>query len=82
MDNDTSIKQVLAEFKQTFGEFEFEAVQAGTGLTVQSKGYQAPPTPRLEINADDYVRLAELKAGRVYSKGVVGGLLKLAMGRR
>lgn len=82
MDNNTPIKQVLAEFKQAFGAFEYIAVQAGTDLTVQSKGYTPAPTPRLEINADDYVRLAELKGARTYSKGVVRGILTLAMGKR
>jgi hypothetical protein len=79
---DKTIKQVIGEFKSVFGDLEYHATQAGTGLTVQSEGWKAQPTQRLEINADDYIRLAELKGGRVFDKGVISWLMTLAKGKR
>jgi hypothetical protein len=86
-----SINQFVAEFKKAFefdsidGELvangtkiEFKAVRYSDGLTVGSRGWLEPPTPRLEISGEDFIRLGNTKAGAPKpSDGVVSWLLSI-----
>jgi hypothetical protein len=74
------IVDVVKAFKAAFGEIEFKAVQAGTGLTVVSRGWVEPPAPRLEISGDDFIALG--KKWPPTTKGVVSGLLKIMGGAK
>lgn len=95
-DDKKSINEFIGEFKKTFefdlvdGELvrtgnkvEFKAVRNSDGLTLVSDGWVDPTEPALEINADDYLKLASLKAGADKpSKGVIKGLLTLMKDKR
>lgn len=79
-----TVKTFIAEFKQAFGEFEYTATRFSDGLVVQSKGYKAPPTPRLQINAEDYLLLANgLNVNKMpKTPGVISGLMKIVLGKK
>lgn len=77
MDSETKINDVIGEFKAAFGALEFKVVQAGTGLTVASRGWVEPKAPRLEISGDDFIALGQLGKGARPSKGVLAGMLRL-----
>lgn len=79
MEQEKTINTVIKEFKAAFGEVEFKAVQAGTGITVASKGWAEPAQPRLEITSGDFIALGKLGRGGAPSKGVLSGML-LIMG--
>jgi hypothetical protein len=77
-----SINQVVAEFKQVFGTVEFKAVQAGTGVTVASRGWVETPTAALEISGDDFIKLGCLGVGGCPSEGVMQFMVKKLKGKR
>ena len=77
-----NINQVVAEFKKAFGTVEFKAVQAGTGVTVVSKGWVEPPAATLEITGDDFIKLGRLGVGGCPSKGVMQFMVQKLKGKR
>lgn len=70
-----TISDFIKTFKAAFGDLEFKAIQAGTGLTMASKGWVEPPVPRLEITGEDFIALG--KPMPYPAKGVISGLLKM-----
>lgn len=79
--NEKTINQVVAEFKEVFGTVEFKAVQAGTGVTVASKGWIEPKPASLEITGDDYIKLGRLGTGGCPSAGVMQFMVDKLKGR-
>lgn len=81
MSTEKTINQVVAEFREVFGMVEFKVVQAGTGVTVASKGWVEPKAPALEISGDDFIKLGQLGTGGCPSNGVLKSIL-MVMGVR
>lgn len=79
--NEKTINQVVAEFREVFGTVEFKAVQAGTGVTVASKGWVEPKPAAFEISGDDYIKLGQLGMGGCPSSGVMKFMLDKLKGK-
>ncbi len=78
MEHEKTINAVIKEFRAAFGEIEFKVVQAGTGITVASKGWVEPAHPRLEISGMDYIALGRMNIAQpLPSRGVVSGIFKI-----
>ena len=81
MSTEKTINQVVAEFREVFGMVEFKAVQAGTGLTVASKGWVEPKAPALEMSGEDFIKLGQLGKGGCPSKGVMQFMVNKIKGK-
>jgi hypothetical protein len=55
-----SINEFKKEMIEAFGEFELMATNLESGQVLQTKGWQPTPTPRVEINATEFIALGEL----------------------
>lgn len=78
MEQEKTINAVIKEFRAVFGDVEFKAVQAGTGITVASKGWAEPAQPRLEISGMDYIALGRMNITQpLPSSGVICGLFRI-----
>lgn len=56
-----TINEVVADFKNEFGEITLKATNFQTGQVGGSKNWIDPPAPRAEINATEYLALGDLQ---------------------